>query len=248
MANLIITIPPRLDGNEAKFMQSWLESLEPCQNIISVVEQWDNQNCPRIDPAIVSPSGTIQFQYNFSIGRTLSHVPCLPHLDDITGLLEYQSRLSKWLSLTSGIVVLYCIFSSLLPRNTSLEHLEPDGSPHNDPRPRPKLTVALPRAILKPVGSASVPYTYVLRLSYRISRGNLLLADQFKRAQNKYKDTRLTCAEIDYLLSKFKTPLHPKTLERLLATPTTASHTNTNNDMTMQLDDLWSFDVHDLSL
>ncbi|KAI0113785.1 hypothetical protein GGR51DRAFT_25362 [Nemania sp. FL0031] len=52
MANLILSVPPRLDENEAEFVQSWLESLEPCQNIVSVVEHWDNQHSPRIDPAI----------------------------------------------------------------------------------------------------------------------------------------------------------------------------------------------------
>ncbi|KAI0909085.1 hypothetical protein F4823DRAFT_596111 [Ustulina deusta] len=178
MANLIITIPPRLDGNEAKFMQSWLESLEPCQNIISVVEQWDNQNCPRIDPAICFiVYSALCF---LEIHRWSTSNPTAPL---ITTLDQGQNLLLLFLEQ----------FSSLW---------------------------AVPR----------------------------FLIHQFKRAQNKYKDTRLTCAEIDYLLSKFKTPLHPKTLERLLATPTTTSHTNTNNDMTMQLDDLWSFDVHDLSL
>ncbi|KAI0407047.1 hypothetical protein F4802DRAFT_555452 [Xylaria palmicola] len=52
MAIMILTVPLRLDENEAEFMQSWTESLEPCNNIVSVVEQWDTQHSPRIDPAI----------------------------------------------------------------------------------------------------------------------------------------------------------------------------------------------------
>ncbi|TGJ85334.1 hypothetical protein E0Z10_g3419 [Xylaria hypoxylon] len=74
------------------------------------------------------------------------------------------------------------------------------------------------------------------------------LIHQFQKVQNKYKDTRLTCAEVDYLLSRFKTPLHPKALERSSAVLTTASDTNINGDMTMHLDDIWSFDVYDFSL
>jgi hypothetical protein len=59
MAQLIIAVPQRLEENEEEFSQLWLENLEPCQNIVSVVEQWDNQHSPRIDPAIVSDRGDI---------------------------------------------------------------------------------------------------------------------------------------------------------------------------------------------
>lgn len=73
MATLIIAIAPRLDKDEAGFTQSWLESLEPCQNIVSVVEQWDNQHSPRIDPAIVSSPEAIQFQCGSSRQKIYAH-------------------------------------------------------------------------------------------------------------------------------------------------------------------------------
>lgn len=62
MARLIVSIPHGFDENETEFAQGWLDSLGLCQMIVSVVEQWDNQHSPRIDPAIVSGLEIIQLQ------------------------------------------------------------------------------------------------------------------------------------------------------------------------------------------
>ncbi|KAI1281842.1 hypothetical protein F5Y07DRAFT_353976 [Xylaria sp. FL0933] len=179
MANLIITIPPRLDGNEAEFMQNWLESLEPCQNIVSVVEQWDNQHSPHIDPAIC-----------FIVHSALCFL-----------------EIHRW--------------STVDPTATFISNLEQGQN--------------LLLLFLEQFSNMWAVPRYLIR--------------QFKKAQTRYKDTRLTYVEVDQLLSRFKTPLHPKTLERSLAIPPVATHTHTptNNDL-MQLDDLWSFDVYDLGL
>ncbi|KAI1428785.1 hypothetical protein F5Y12DRAFT_729978 [Xylaria sp. FL1777] len=178
MASLIIVLPPKLDGNEVEFMQSWLESLEPCQNIVSVVEQWDSQHSPHIDPAICFiVHSALCF---LEIHRWSTAEPTAPF---IASLNQSQNLLLLFLEQ----------FSSMW---------------------------TVPRFLIR----------------------------QFRKAQSRYKDTQLTCAEVDHLLSRFKTPLHPKTLERPLPTHTTASHTNTNNDVTMQLDDLWSFDMYDLGV
>ncbi|GAW15342.1 hypothetical protein ANO14919_047510 [Xylariales sp. No.14919] len=177
MAHLIITIPPRLNGNEAEFAQSWLESVEPCQNIVSVVEQWDNQHSPRIDPAI-----------------------CLIVFSALC-FLELHRR-----SIADPLAPLIASLSQ--GQHLLLLFLEQFSS-----------IWAVPR----------------------------FLIHQFQRVQDKYNDTRLTYAEIDYLLSKSKTPLHPKVLYRSSAASTTALDTNTN-DMTMNLDTMWSFDMYDLSV
>ncbi|KAH8158424.1 hypothetical protein CIB48_g9827 [Xylaria polymorpha] len=152
MATLIIAIAPRLDKDEAGFTQSWLESLEPCQNIVSVVEQWDNQHSPRIDPAI----------------------------------------------------------------STSLSYGQ-----------RPGFLFVRAAAVIS------------------VSQSDLPLVDQFRKIRNRYQDTRLTIAEVDHLLSKFKIPLHPKALERFSDISITTPGMNTNTDTAMHLDQLWSFDLYD---
>ncbi|KAI0542097.1 hypothetical protein GGR58DRAFT_497452 [Xylaria digitata] len=178
MAHLIIAIPPRLDENEAEFMQNWLESLEPCQNIVSVVEHWDNQHSPRIDPAICLIAFTalcfLELHRWSTADPTASLIASLSHGQHLL-LLFLEQFSSMW---------------------------------------------AVPRCLIQ----------------------------QFQKVQDKYRDTRLTYAEIDQQLSRFKTPLHPKTLERSSAISTTAPDTNTNNDTTMHIDDIWSFDVYDFSL
>ncbi|KAI1311629.1 hypothetical protein F5Y03DRAFT_341762 [Xylaria venustula] len=181
MANLILAIPPRLEGDEVEFLQNWMESLEPCQNIVSVIEQWDNQHSPHIDPAICFIVHSALCFLEIHRWSTVDPTPTF-----IASLDQGQNLLLLFLEQFSNMW-------------------------------------AVPR--------------YLIR--------------QFKKAQVRYKDTRLTCAEVDHLLSRFKTPLHPKTLERSLANPTTASPTPTptatSSDL-MQLDDLWSFDVYKLGL
>ncbi|KAI1149186.1 hypothetical protein F4825DRAFT_431466 [Nemania diffusa] len=178
MANLIISVPPRLDENEAEFVQSWLESLGPCQSIVSVVEQWDNQHSPRIDPAICfivfSALCFLELHRRSATG---------PSAPIVASLNQGQHLLLLFLEQ----------FSSMW---------------------------ALPR----------------------------FLIHEFKKTQSRSKDSQLTYAEVDRLLSRFKAPLHPKTLERGSIVLTTTSDINMDIGMPMQLDSLWSFDLYDLDL
>ncbi|KAI0453155.1 hypothetical protein F5B21DRAFT_304422 [Xylaria acuta] len=175
MATLITAFPPRLDKDEVEFMQNWLECLEPCHNIVSVVEQWDNQHSPRIDPAIC-----------FIVFSALC-------------ILELHLR---------GTADPAALFISNINRGQHLLmlFLEQFSSMWTVPR---------------------------------------FLLHQFRKIRNKYKDTQLTCAEIDRLLSKFKTPLHPKALERFSDISTIPPEMNTNTDMATHPDDLWFFDLYD---
>ncbi|GAP83804.2 putative NADPH-dependent 1-acyldihydroxyacetone phosphate reductase [Rosellinia necatrix] len=178
MTSLIIAISTRLDGNEAAFVQNWLESLESCQHIVSVVGQWDNQHSPRIDPAICliiySALYFLELHRRSTTDPTASLVASLDHGQNLLVLFLEQ-------------------FSSMW---------------------------AVPRILLQ----------------------------QFKKTQGKYKDTALTYAELDSVLSKFKTPLHPKAIEQSSAILMTTSDMNIDADMTMHLDELWSFDIYDFNL
>ncbi|KAI8945219.1 hypothetical protein F4801DRAFT_569148 [Xylaria longipes] len=175
MATLIIAIPPRLDGDEAEFMQSWLESLGLCQDIVSVVEQWDNQHSPRIDPAIC-----------FIVFSALCFLE-----------LHRLSTADPAATLVSNIKRGQHLLMLFLEQFSSMW--------------------AVPR----------------------------FLIHQFRKIQSRYQDTRLTYPEVDRLLSRFKTPLHPKALERVSDISTTTSDTNTNTDTATHPDDLWSFDPYD---
>ncbi|KAI3317522.1 hypothetical protein HD806DRAFT_514861 [Xylariaceae sp. AK1471] len=179
MAHLIITIPQRLEKNEEEFKQSWQESLEPCQNIVSVVEQWDNQHSPRIDPAIC-----------FIVFSALCFLE-----------LHRRSAISPTASLIASLNQGHNLLLLFLEHFSSMW--------------------AVPRFLIQ----------------------------QFRKAQNKSNDTQLTYAEVDWLLSKFKTPLHPKALP-LFSTnvSTTVPDMNGNADMTMHLENLWSFDMYDMDL
>ncbi|KAI1132172.1 hypothetical protein F5Y10DRAFT_6652 [Nemania abortiva] len=174
MANLILSIPPRLDENEAEFIQTWLESLEPCQNIVSVVEQWDNQHSPRIDPAICF----IVFSAlcYLDLHRRSAADPTAP----LVATLDQGQHL---------LLLFLEQFSSMW---------------------------AVPR----------------------------LLIQQFRKTQSKSKDTPLTYAEVDRCLSRFKTPLHPKALERCPGISTIAPDLNMDIDMTMQFDNFLTFDLY----
>ncbi|KAI0445550.1 hypothetical protein F4803DRAFT_548066 [Xylaria telfairii] len=175
MATLIIAIAPRLDKDEARFTQSWLESLGPCQNIVSVVEQWDNQHSPRIDPAICFiVFSALCF---LEIHRRSTADPTAPFVANIDRGQQ--------------LLILF------------LEHF---SSIWTAPR---------------------------------------FLIHQFRKIRNRYQDTRLTVTEVDHLLSKFKTPLHPKALERFFDNSITTPDANTDTDTAMHLDQLWSFDLYD---
>ncbi|KAI0599777.1 hypothetical protein F4775DRAFT_549810 [Biscogniauxia sp. FL1348] len=52
MARYILTMPRDLVSNEAEWMENWQQSLETCQDIVLVIEQWNNHFSPRVDPAI----------------------------------------------------------------------------------------------------------------------------------------------------------------------------------------------------
>ncbi|KAI0203036.1 hypothetical protein F4808DRAFT_418845 [Astrocystis sublimbata] len=174
MATLIIAIPPRLEKDEAKFMQSWLETLEPCQNIVTVVEQWDNQHSPRIDPAIcVIVSSALCF---LELHRRSSSDPSDP--------------LASSISRGQHLLLLFLEqFSTMW---------------------------ALPR----------------------------FLIHQFKEIRDQCKDIILTCAaEIDRGLSRSRTPVHPKSLQRYLDMSTTPSDANSPADAATYTDDLRSFNL-----
>ncbi|KAI1754706.1 hypothetical protein F4782DRAFT_528068 [Xylaria castorea] len=175
MATLIIAIPRGFDKDEAEFMQSWMESLEPCQNIVSVVEQWDNQHSPHIDPAIC-----------FIIFSALCFVE-LHRLSPADPAAPFVANINR----CQNLLILF---------------LEQFSSMWTVPR---------------------------------------FLIDQFRKIQSRYKDTRLTYAEVDRVLSRFKTPLHPKALERFSDISTIVSETNTNTDTATYHDDLWFFDLYD---
>lgn len=72
MVHLLVAISAKYDWNEKEFMRCWLETLEPCQNIVLVVEHWDNQHSPRIDPAIVSGLNVCKFAFRTMPGPGVS--------------------------------------------------------------------------------------------------------------------------------------------------------------------------------
>ncbi|KAI0194833.1 hypothetical protein EV127DRAFT_200980 [Xylaria flabelliformis] len=175
MASLIITIPRGFEKDEAGFMQNWMGSLEPCQNIVSVVEQWDNQHFPHIDPAICFiVFSALCF---LELHRLSTADPAAPFIANID---RGQHLLMLFLEQ----------FSSMW---------------------------TVPRFLLQ----------------------------QFRKIQSRYKDTGLTYAEVDLLLSKFKTPLHPKAIERFSDFSAIAPDTNMNTNMASYHDDLWFFNLDD---
>ncbi|KAI1084697.1 hypothetical protein F5B20DRAFT_522871 [Whalleya microplaca] len=52
MTRLVISLPQDLEANETIWMDNWQQALETCQDIALVIEQWNNQFSPRVDPAI----------------------------------------------------------------------------------------------------------------------------------------------------------------------------------------------------
>ncbi|KAI1329391.1 hypothetical protein F5Y16DRAFT_366741 [Xylariaceae sp. FL0255] len=52
MSQFMIRLPEKFKEREDEWLLRWRESLEPCQNVVSVIEHWDSQLTPRIDPAI----------------------------------------------------------------------------------------------------------------------------------------------------------------------------------------------------
>lgn len=52
MTRLLISLPQDFKDNEEEWMNGWQQSLESCQDIALIVEQWNNQFSSRVDPAI----------------------------------------------------------------------------------------------------------------------------------------------------------------------------------------------------
>ncbi|KAI0161531.1 hypothetical protein GGR57DRAFT_361147 [Xylariaceae sp. FL1272] len=174
MAYLSIKLPQGYEGREDEWLKTWQESVEPIQNIISVVEHWDNQFTPRIDPAIC-----------FIVFSALSVLEL--HRRSVTNIIDPVLT-----SLTHG-------------QNLLLLFLEQFAS-----------MWAMPRFLLQ----------------------------RFTQVQNRRLDAApLSYMEIDRLISKLKTPLHPKAAEAFAAMAASGTIINGSIDLTMDLEDLWSFDL-----
>ncbi|KAI2616333.1 hypothetical protein GGR54DRAFT_610514 [Hypoxylon sp. NC1633] len=52
MTRLIIMLPQDFKVDEAGWLDDWQQSLDTCHDIVSIVEQWNNQFSSRVDPAI----------------------------------------------------------------------------------------------------------------------------------------------------------------------------------------------------
>lgn len=175
MIHLLVALSAKYDWNETEFMRCWLETLEPCQNIVSVVEQWDNQHSPRIDPAICLIVYTaLCFLELHRRSNTDPTAPILASLDRGQHLL----------------VLFLEQFSSIW---------------------------TVPR----------------------------FLICQFQKTQKQYGDDSLTYAELGRILSKVKTPLHPKVMEQSARITATTPDINTNADIGMHLDEFLYFDHYD---
>ncbi|RYO83943.1 hypothetical protein DL766_000984 [Monosporascus sp. MC13-8B] len=52
MARIILGLPDGLSAGEEEWMENWQQTLEASQDVVRVVEQWDNQFSAHVDPAI----------------------------------------------------------------------------------------------------------------------------------------------------------------------------------------------------
>ncbi|KAI1370324.1 hypothetical protein F4677DRAFT_457932 [Hypoxylon crocopeplum] len=52
MSRLIVALPQDFKANEGEWLYGWQQSLETCQDIVLIIEQWNNQFSSRVDPAI----------------------------------------------------------------------------------------------------------------------------------------------------------------------------------------------------
>ncbi|KAI2779266.1 hypothetical protein F4815DRAFT_474734 [Daldinia loculata] len=52
MTRLVAYLPSNLYANEAQWLDCWQRSLQTCQDIVSVVDEWNNQFWSRVDPAL----------------------------------------------------------------------------------------------------------------------------------------------------------------------------------------------------
>ncbi|RYP74345.1 hypothetical protein DL771_003012 [Monosporascus sp. 5C6A] len=52
MARIMLCLPGGLSAGEEEWMEDWQQTLEASQDIVRVVEQWDNQFSAHVDPAI----------------------------------------------------------------------------------------------------------------------------------------------------------------------------------------------------
>lgn len=51
-ASILVCLPSGKNRSEAEWLHDWHQTLEYCQDITSIVKQWDGQYCPSVDPAI----------------------------------------------------------------------------------------------------------------------------------------------------------------------------------------------------
>ncbi|CAJ2511999.1 Uu.00g076240.m01.CDS01 [Anthostomella pinea] len=171
MVRLITSMPQGLEANEAEWMDNWQQTLETCQDIVSVVEHWNSQFSPRVDPAICF--------ITFSALRLLNgHRRCIT---------DPNSPLLASLSQGENVLLLFIEqFSSMW---------------------------AAPKVLIQ----------------------------QFRDAPTS---TPLTYADIDRLLSNFKSPLHPKSLQPS-ALSLNSAEIYESLDSTMNFADVWSFNPFD---
>ncbi|KAI0019448.1 hypothetical protein F4780DRAFT_445767 [Xylariomycetidae sp. FL0641] len=52
MVRIVILMPPDIRNDESGWMDKWQQILEACQDVVQVIEQWNNHFSPRVDPAI----------------------------------------------------------------------------------------------------------------------------------------------------------------------------------------------------
>lgn len=52
MTRLIISVPRDFGIDETNWLDGWQQSLASCQDIVKIIEQWNNQFSSRVDPAI----------------------------------------------------------------------------------------------------------------------------------------------------------------------------------------------------
>ncbi|KAI1635444.1 hypothetical protein F4809DRAFT_651150 [Biscogniauxia mediterranea] len=170
MARFTLTMPQDLGTNEAEWMENWHQSLETCQDIVLVVEQWNNHFSPRVDPAI-----------------------CFIGFSALT-MLELHRRSV----IASESPLLASLNQSIKVLLLFLEHFA--------------TMWAVPKLLIR----------------------------QFKNYQT---DIPLTYMDIDLILNRLKTPLHPKAVEVTSPMALDGMESLAYLDMAVYFPDTWSFDI-----
>ncbi|KAI0484132.1 hypothetical protein GGR56DRAFT_10728 [Xylariaceae sp. FL0804] len=172
MVRLITSMPQQLEADEALWLEDWQQCLETCQDIASVVEQWNSRFCSCVDPAIC-----------FVIFAALT----LLHLHRRT-TMGTPSRLALEILQSENMLLLFLEqFSSMW---------------------------AVPKFLIQ----------------------------QFKHMRsNTGEQTRLTYQDVDGILSKFTTPLHPRILQSSAVAPLGDPVVDGMLDTSMDFSDVWSF-------